>query len=62
MGFSDLISRLHTEKTLQTSYYDNEFVVTTVNRILENLSVNSDCKEKKCIENETLTSGCIFYK
>ena len=43
MGFTDLLSGLPTGKALPTSYYDNEFVVATVNKILENSTVNSVC-------------------
>ena len=43
-------SRLPTEKALPTSYYDNKFVVSTVNKILENLTVNSDCKKEELYE------------
>ena len=49
MRLTDLLShRLPSRKTLPTSYYDNEFVVAMVNQILENLTVNSDCKKKNC--------------
>ena len=34
MGFTDSLWRLTSGKALLTSYYDNEFVVATVNKIL----------------------------
>ena len=43
MGFTDLLSRLPSGKALPTSHYDSEFVVATVQKIVENFSVNSDC-------------------
>ena len=52
MGFTDLLSRLPSGKALPTSHYDNEFTVATVQKIVENLSVNSDCKTKNCKRNE----------
>ena len=52
MGFTDLMSRLTSEKALPTSHYDSEFVVATVQKIVENLSVNRDCKKKNCKKNE----------
>ena len=39
MGFTDLLSRLPSGKALPTSHYDSEFVVATVQKIVENLSV-----------------------
>ena len=32
MGFTDLLSRLHSGKTLPISHYDNKFVVATVKK------------------------------
>ena len=52
MGFTDLLSRLPSGKALPTSHYDSEFVVATVQKIVENLSVNSDCKKNNCKKNE----------
>ena len=52
MGFTDLLSRLPSRKTLPTSHYDNEFVVATVKRIVDNLSVNIDCKKNNCTKKE----------
>ena len=52
MGFTDLLSRLPSEKTLPTSHYDSEFVVATVKKIVENLSVKIDCKKNICTKNE----------
>ena len=37
MGFTDLLSRLPSGKALPTSHYDSEFVVATVQKIVENL-------------------------
>ena len=36
MGFTDLLSRLPSGKALPTSHYDSEFVVATVQKIVEN--------------------------
>ena len=47
MGFTDLLSRLPSGKALPTSHYDSEFVVATVQKIVENLCVSSDCKKNK---------------
>ena len=47
MGFTDSLSRLPSRKALPTSHNDSEFIVATVQKIVENLSVNSDCKKKK---------------
>ena len=44
MGFTDFLSRLPSEKALPTSHNDDKFVVATVEKIVENLYVNSDCK------------------
>ena len=52
MGFTNLLSRLPSGKALPTSHYDNEFVVATVRRIVDNLSVNIDCKKSNCTKNE----------
>ena len=52
MGFTDLLSRLPLGKALPTSHYDSEFVVATVQKIVENLSVNSNCKKNNCKKNE----------
>ena len=52
MGFTDLLSRLPSGKALPTSHYDSEFVVATVQKIVEYLSVNSDCKKNNCKKNE----------
>ena len=52
MGFTDLLSRLPSGKALPTSHYDSEFVVATVQKIVENLFVNSDCKKNNCKKNE----------
>ena len=52
MGFTDLLSRLPSGKALLTSHYDSKFVVATVKTIVENLSVNFDCKKNKCKKNE----------
>ena len=52
MGFTDLLSRLPSGKALPTSHYDSEFVVATVQKIKENLSVNNDCKKNNCKKNE----------
>ena len=38
MGFTDLLSRLPSGKALPISHYDNEFVVATVKKIVDNLS------------------------
>ena len=45
-GFTNLLSRLPSGKALPTSHYDNEFVLATLNKILENIIVNSDCKKR----------------
>ena len=47
MGFTDLLMRLPSGKALPTSHYDSEFVVATVQKIVENLSVYSDCKKNE---------------
>ena len=47
-----LLSRLPSRKALPTSHYDSEFVVATKQKIVENLSVNSDCKKNNCKKNE----------
>ena len=47
MGFTDLLSRLPSGKALPTSHYDNEFVVATVKKIVDNLSVNIDCTKNE---------------
>ena len=52
MGFTDLSSRLPSGKVLPTSHYDNEFVVATVKKVVDNLSVNIDCKKKNFTKNE----------
>ena len=52
MGFTDLLSRLPLGKELPTSHNDSEFVVATVQKIVENLSVNSDCKKNNCKKNK----------
>ena len=52
MGFTDLLSRLLSEKALPISHYDNEFVVATVKKIVYNLSVNINCKKNNCTKNE----------
>ena len=52
MGFTDLLSRLPSRKALPTSHYDSEFVVATVKKIVDNLSVNIDCKKNNCTKNE----------
>ena len=52
MGFTDLLSRLPSGKALPTSHYDSELVVATVQKIVENLSVNSDCKKNNCKKND----------
>ena len=52
MGFTDLLSRLPSGKALPTSHYDSEFVVATVQKIVENLSVSSDRKKNNCKKNE----------
>ena len=52
MGFTDLLSRLPSGKAHPTSHYYSEFVVATVQKIVENLSVNSDCKKNNCKKNE----------
>ena len=57
LGFTDLLTSLTTEKTLPISSYDNEFVVSMVNKILENLTVNSYCKKKNCTKNELLINN-----
>ena len=45
MGFTYLFSRLPSGKAMPASQYDREFVVTTVEKIENNLSVNIDCKK-----------------
>ena len=45
MGFTYLFSRLPSGKAMPASQYDSEFVVTTVEKIVDNLSVNIDCKK-----------------
>ena len=52
MGFTDLLTRLPSGKALSTSRYDSEFVVATVKKIVDNLSVNIDCKKIICTKNE----------
>ena len=52
MGFTDLLSRLPSGKALPTSHYDSEFVAATVKKIVEDLSVSSDCKKNNCKKNE----------
>ena len=52
MGFTVLLSRLPSGKALPISHYDSEFVVATVQKSVENLSVNSDCKKNNCKKNE----------
>ena len=48
MGFTDLLPRLPTGKTLPTSCYEKEFVVVTANKILENFTIINVCKKKNC--------------
>ena len=50
--FTDLMSRLPSGKALPTSHYDSEFVVATDKKIVENLSVNIDCKKDDCKKND----------
>ena len=52
MGFRYLLSRLPSGKALPSSHYDSEFVVAAVQKIVENLSVNSDCEKNNCKKNE----------
>ena len=52
MGFTYLLSRLPSGKALPASHYDSDFVVAAVQEIVENLSVNSDCKKNNCKKNE----------
>ena len=52
MGFTDILSRLPSGKALPTSHYDSEFVAATVKKVVENLSVNIDCKKNNCPKNE----------
>ena len=40
-------------KTLPQSTYDNEFVVATINKIIDNLFVNTMCAKKNCKKNNT---------
>ena len=54
IGFTDLLSRLPSGKALPTSLYDNEFVVATVKKIVENFSVNIDCKKNNCTKKNEL--------
>ena len=61
MGFTDLLSRLPSRKALQTSHYDNKFLVATVKKIVDNLSVNIDCKIKLYKERIVQSSGCKYY-
>ena len=61
MGFTDFLSRLPSGKALPTSHYDNEFVVATVEKIVDNLSVNFDCKKNNCTKNEFTISGSKYY-
>ena len=58
-GFRDLLSRLPTRKTVPTSYCDNEFVVATLNKILENFTVSSICTKKNCKKNELLVKNPV---
>ena len=51
-GFIEILSRLPSRKALSTSHYENEFVLATLNKILENLIVNSDFKKKNCSRND----------
>ena len=52
MGFTDFLSRLPSGKALPTSHSDSEFVVNTVQKIVVNFSVNSDCKKNNGKKNE----------
>ena len=52
MVFTDLLSRLPSGKALPISHDDSEFIVATVQKIVENLSVNSDCETSNCKRNE----------
>ena len=52
MGFTVLLSRLPSGKALSTSHYDSEFVVATVKKIVENLSVKTYCKKNNCTKKE----------
>ena len=52
MSFTDFLSRLPSGKALPTSHYDNEFVVALLKKIVDNLSVNSDCRKNNCTKNE----------
>ena len=56
MGFTDLLSRLPSGKAMPASHYDSEFVVATVENIVDNLSVNIDCKERI-----VQSSACKYY-
>ena len=47
MGFTDFLSRLPSGKALPISHYDSEFVVASVQKIVENLSVNNDYKKNE---------------
>ena len=47
MGFTDLLPRLPSGKALPISHYNSEFVVTSVQKIVENFSVNSNCKKNE---------------
>ena len=40
MGFTYLITRLPSRKTLPTSHYDNEIVVATVKKMVDTISIN----------------------
>ena len=51
MGFTDFLSRFTSGKALPTSQYDNEFVVAILKKIVDNLSVNSDCRKNNCTKN-----------
>ena len=42
MGFTDLLSRLSSAKALSPSYYDEDFVVASIDKIRKLLS-NRDC-------------------
>ena len=43
MGFTDLLSRLHSGKALPTSFYDEDFVVASIDKIQNTLFNRTHC-------------------
>ena len=59
MGFTNLLSRLLFGRALPSSHYDNEFVVATINKITDSLSVKTMCTKKNCEMNSSLLNNQV---